>query len=217
MGTSWTWCMHALSSMANLPRLVVADGLEPMHVETALYAMAGVLVFHLFDEYPERFAKLRRAERILVPTGGLALILILFNSPAGKRISSTFSSEVIMKISWKLLLAPVFALFVLSYVDKAFLLPEVRDRSFQPGGIVCSKQRERQIDRMREYAKAKPPDIHLAVVLGDSRSFAIGNFRRSTWQKELEDFPISQDRRQIRLISTTFLADFSQAFADRVT
>ena len=80
-----------------------------------------------------------------------------------------------MKISWKLLLAPVFALFVLSYVDKAFLLPEVRDRFLQPGGMVYYKQRERQIDRMREYAKAKPPDIHLAVVLGDSRSFAIGN------------------------------------------
>ncbi|HMX55940.1 MAG TPA: MBOAT family O-acyltransferase [Leptospiraceae bacterium] len=85
MGTSWTWCMHALSSMANLPRLVVADGLEPMHVETALYAMAGVLVFHLFDEYPERFAKLRRAERILVPAGGLALILILSQFTGGQK------------------------------------------------------------------------------------------------------------------------------------
>ncbi len=92
-----------------------------------------------------------------------------------------------MKISWKLFLSPVFALAALYYVDKAFLLPEVRDRFLQPGGMVYYKQREGQIERMREYARTKPDDIKLAVVLGDSRSFAIGNLPaqyigRKTWK-----------------------------------
>ncbi len=80
-----------------------------------------------------------------------------------------------MKISWRYLLIPLFSLLALFIADKIFLIPEVRDSFLQPGGMVYYRQRMHQIAKFREYAKKKPDDVKLAVVLGDSRAFALGN------------------------------------------
>lgn len=80
-----------------------------------------------------------------------------------------------MKISWRYLLIPTFSLIALFIADKIFLIPEVRDHFLQPGGMVYYRQRMRQVQKFREYAKSRPEDVKLLVVLGDSRAFAIGN------------------------------------------
>lgn len=80
-----------------------------------------------------------------------------------------------MKISWRYLLVPLFTLFALFVADKIFLIPEVRDQFLQPGGMVYYRQRMRQIDKFKAYARSKPSDTKLLVVMGDSRAFAIGN------------------------------------------
>ncbi|MCE9598821.1 MAG: DUF1574 domain-containing protein [Spirochaetia bacterium] len=80
-----------------------------------------------------------------------------------------------MKISWKLFLTPILAIATLFILDKAFLFPEVRDHFLQPGGMVYYRQRQLQIERMHEFAQRAPANIKLAVVLGDSRAFALGD------------------------------------------
>ncbi|MBL8022551.1 MAG: DUF1574 family protein [Leptospirales bacterium] len=80
-----------------------------------------------------------------------------------------------MTISWKLFLTPVFAIAALFVIDKAFLFPEVRDGFLQPGGMVYYRQRQTQIKRMQDFARRAPANIKLAVVLGDSRTFALGD------------------------------------------
>lgn len=85
-----------------------------------------------------------------------------------------------MKIGWRYLLIPLFSLLALFIADKVFLIPEVRDSFLQPGGMVYYRQRLHQIQKFRDYAKKKPDDIKLAVVLGDSRAFALGNLPAHT-------------------------------------
>ena len=64
---------------------------------------------------------------------------------------------------------------MLFLLDRLFLLPEVRLESIQPGGMMYYKQRESMVRTVKERASQKVPGEKLAVVFGDSRSFAIGN------------------------------------------
>jgi len=78
-------------------------------------------------------------------------------------------------ITKRFLILPAVFIAVLFVLDKIFLLPEVRDHFIQPGGMMYYRQRARQVDLYNEFAKNPPPGTKLAVVFGDSRSFAIGN------------------------------------------
>ena len=82
----------------------------------------------------------------------------------------------------KYLLLPALFLFILYSVDKLFLLPEVRKKFIQPGGMVYYLQRESMIPMVRERARVKPKGEKLAVVFGDSRSFALGNVPAHLWR-----------------------------------
>ncbi len=85
MGTSWDWCMKVLASIANVPLLFTSKALDAPHLETALYAGLGVLFFHLFDEFPARFGFLRRFEKVLIPAGGFAIIVVLSQFTGGTK------------------------------------------------------------------------------------------------------------------------------------
>jgi len=67
-----------------------------------------------------------------------------------------------------LLLAVIFV------ADKIFLLPEVRLNFIQPGGMLYYAYRNRQLGILEKFEKTNDPR-KLAVVFGDSRSFAFGN------------------------------------------
>ncbi len=74
------------------------------------------------------------------------------------------------------LLLPVLVVGLLFIADKIFLLPEVRDNFLQPGGMVYYRQRDLQIQRLKDHlADHKTENEKTIVVLGDSRSFALGN------------------------------------------
>lgn len=74
----------------------------------------------------------------------------------------------------KYLTVPVLFVAVLFVLDKLFLLPEVRDAFIQPGGMIYYRQRQEQLKTLRARACAPDRKDRLAVVLGDSRSFALG-------------------------------------------
>lgn len=59
--------------------------------------------------------------------------------------------------------------------DKLFLLPSVRDRFIQPGGMMYYRQRQEQLGLLESHLKkiGKESD-QTVIVLGDSRSFGLG-------------------------------------------
>jgi hypothetical protein len=66
-------------------------------------------------------------------------------------------------------------LFPLLYgLDKIFLLPSVRDHFVQPGGMMYYRQRQEQLDLLREHLQRIRDSSQTVIVLGDSRSFGIG-------------------------------------------
>lgn len=75
----------------------------------------------------------------------------------------------------KYLFWPLIFLFVLFSLDKLFLLPGVRDRFIQPGGMMYYRQRETQLETLRRDLRKAPSREKQIIVLGDSRSFAIGS------------------------------------------
>ncbi len=74
----------------------------------------------------------------------------------------------------KFLLYPILFIAVLFVLDKIFLLPEVRDNFIQPGGMIYYRQREEQLATLRTFACREDRKERLVAVLGDSRSFALG-------------------------------------------
>lgn len=74
----------------------------------------------------------------------------------------------------KFLIYPVLFVAALFVVDKLFLLPEVRDAFIQPGGMIYYRQRQEQLKTLRAQACDPERKGRLVAVLGDSRSFALG-------------------------------------------
>ncbi|MBX7058106.1 MAG: DUF1574 domain-containing protein [Leptospirales bacterium] len=73
------------------------------------------------------------------------------------------------------LLYPLMFSAALLLLDKLFLLPEVRDCFLQPGGMVYYRQRQGMLETLPE--KLRPSaGAGVAVVFGDSRSFAVSNW-----------------------------------------
>ncbi len=75
----------------------------------------------------------------------------------------------------KWLLYPVFFIAGLFVVDKIFLLPEVREAFVQPGGMLYYGQRARQLKALKKYLQAPDRTSNVVIVMGDSRSFALGD------------------------------------------
>ncbi len=74
------------------------------------------------------------------------------------------------------LLWPIVFILALFLLDKLFLLPEVRDNFLQPGGSIYYRQRVEQLEIFRKAApELRARKFKVGVVLGDSRSFSIGN------------------------------------------
>ncbi len=73
------------------------------------------------------------------------------------------------------LVYPVTFVVGLFLLDKVFLLPEVRENFVQPGGMLYYMQRHRQVRSFEQEARRTAPKQKLAVVFGDSRSFALGD------------------------------------------
>lgn len=60
-------------------------------------------------------------------------------------------------------------------VDKVFLLPSVRDRFIQPGGMMYYRQRQEQLGLLAKHvATIGRAADQTVIVLGDSRSFGLG-------------------------------------------
>jgi hypothetical protein len=74
----------------------------------------------------------------------------------------------------RFVLYPIFTIALLFVLDKIFLIPEVRDRFIQPGGMFYYAHRKKQLSDLRAYLE-KNDSKPVAVVFGDSRSFAIGD------------------------------------------
>ncbi|MCB1326038.1 MAG: DUF1574 family protein [Spirochaetales bacterium] len=86
------------------------------------------------------------------------------------------------------LLYPVLFLGLVFLLDKVFLIPEVRDNFIQPGGMLYYRQRDLQINRLHNALPELPADRRVAVVFGDSRSFAIGDMTNVPLLEEGPDF-----------------------------
>lgn len=78
-------------------------------------------------------------------------------------------------LNQKYLLLPVAFLGFLFVVDKIFLIPGVRANFLQPGGMTYYEQREEQVRTLKKALRDKKEGETIAVVMGDSRSFALGN------------------------------------------
>ncbi len=76
---------------------------------------------------------------------------------------------------YKFVFIPLVFVVVLFLLDKIFLLPKVRENFMQPGGMVYYKQREMQLDKLERFLSDGKKNIHTGIVMGDSRSFALGN------------------------------------------
>lgn len=74
----------------------------------------------------------------------------------------------------KYLLIPVLFLAVLFVLDKIFLLPVVRNRFIQPGGMIYYKQRELQVGTLKRLLKKEKIENKTVVIMGDSRSLSLG-------------------------------------------
>lgn len=72
------------------------------------------------------------------------------------------------------LVYPVLFVAFFFALDKIFLLPEVRDNFIQPGGMIYYRQRQEQLKKFKALACQAERDRRLVAVLGDSRSFALG-------------------------------------------
>lgn len=90
---------------------------------------------------------------------------------------------------WKL--KPIYilvgTLLLLFLADKIFLIPEVRDRFMQPGGMVYYRHRLHQLDlysRAMDQLSKEKSNVSQVVVLGDSRSFGIGTAMAETGGKK---------------------------------
>jgi len=59
-------------------------------------------------------------------------------------------------------------------VDKLFLLDSVRDHFIQPGGMMYYRHRKEQLDLLEKHVSTLKDSSQVVVVLGDSRSFGIG-------------------------------------------
>ncbi len=86
----------------------------------------------------------------------------------------------------KYLLYPLAFVAALFLLDKLFLLPEVRDSFVQPGGMMYYRQREMQLKAFHDYAALPHPGRKLAVVFGDSRSFAIGDIMAHNFLNKMD-------------------------------
>lgn len=81
-------------------------------------------------------------------------------------------------IKYRYIYYPVLFIVLFFLLDKIFLLPEVRRNFIQPGGMLYYYQRNQMLS---DYAniKSRNKNKKTAIVLGDSRSFALGNFTLS--------------------------------------
>lgn len=75
----------------------------------------------------------------------------------------------------RMLLYPVAFVLGLFFLDKIFLIPEVRDEFIQPGGMMYYRQRLEQLKELPARLKKNQENKKTIIVLGDSRAFAIGN------------------------------------------
>ncbi|MCB1170505.1 MAG: MBOAT family protein [Leptospiraceae bacterium] len=72
-GKGMSWCGAAVVQMFSFD----FSGPVPAGFNILGYGILGVFFFHLVDEWPERFAALRKYDRWLLPAGGFALILAM--------------------------------------------------------------------------------------------------------------------------------------------
>ena len=78
-------------------------------------------------------------------------------------------------IKYRFIYYPVLFVAGIFLLDKIFLLPEMRDNFIQPGGMLYYSQRLKQLHGFNDFINNSRENRKIAVVLGDSRSFALGN------------------------------------------
>ena len=89
-------------------------------------------------------------------------------------------------IKYRFIYYPVLFVAGIFIFDKIFLLPEVRDNFIQPGGMMYYRQRHKQLHALDEFFETPRSQKKVAAVLGDSRSFALGNV--AAWYIEKKEW-----------------------------
>ena len=84
MAKTTHWAFSTVGAMFN-PLAWIGDGKVPPHVETVFYAMAGALLFHLAEEFPEKFRPARLRQRVLVPVVAVLLVVVLSQFTGGQK------------------------------------------------------------------------------------------------------------------------------------
>ncbi len=87
----------------------------------------------------------------------------------------------------RMLFYPVAFVLGLFFLDKLFLIPEVRDEFIQPGGMMYYRQRLEQLKELPERLKKNQGKKKTVIVLGDSRAFAVGSQMLSKEMREQWD------------------------------
>ncbi|MBL8022552.1 MAG: MBOAT family protein [Leptospirales bacterium] len=85
MAPSWSWSIQALPGMFNLRQWLDVTRATPAHLETVAYCAAGILFFHLFDEFHGRLGFIRRFEKWLIPLVSIAMIIGLSQFTGGQK------------------------------------------------------------------------------------------------------------------------------------
>ena len=78
-------------------------------------------------------------------------------------------------IKYRFIYYPVIFIAVIFLLDKIFLIPEMRQNFIQPGGMMYYSQRILQLSYLKNFLEKDNQGKKVAVVMGDSRSFALGN------------------------------------------